>query len=70
MKGGASAQHFDCIDEKLEEVQVQARKTNGRATKLKRWSLIHGIFEFFVISNTEAWNWRTEMCCTEMLQFL
>jgi len=33
-------QRFDRIDEKLEEIHAQASKTNGRVTKLERWSLV------------------------------
>ncbi|VGO14635.1 hypothetical protein PDESU_03200 [Pontiella desulfatans] len=33
-------QRFDRIDEKLEEIHTHAVKTNGRVTKLERWSLV------------------------------
>ena len=33
-------QRFDRIDEKLEEIHAKASKTNGRVTKLERWSLV------------------------------
>lgn len=33
-------QRFDRIDEKLESIHSHAVKTNGRVTKLERWSLI------------------------------
>lgn len=33
-------QRFDRIDEKLEEIHEHAVKTNGRVTKLERWSLV------------------------------
>ena len=31
---------FDQIDEKLESIHAHAVKTNGRVTKLERWSLV------------------------------
>ena len=31
---------FDQIDEKLEDIHAHAVKTNGRVTKLERWSLV------------------------------
>ena len=33
-------QRFDQIDEKLESIHAHAVKTNGRVTKLERWSLV------------------------------
>ena len=33
-------QRFDRIDEKLEDIHAHAVKTNGRVTKLERWSLV------------------------------
>jgi Na+/pantothenate symporter len=33
-------QRFDRIDEKLEAIHEHAVKTNGRVTKLERWSLV------------------------------
>ena len=33
-------QRFDRIDEKLEDLHAHAIKTNGRVTKLERWSLV------------------------------
>jgi hypothetical protein len=33
-------QRFDRIDEKLEAIHAHAVKTNGRVTKLERWSLV------------------------------
>jgi len=33
-------QRFDRIDEKLEDLHAHAVKTNGRVTKLERWSLV------------------------------
>jgi hypothetical protein len=33
-------QRFDRIDEKLESIHAHAVKTNGRVTKLERWSLV------------------------------
>jgi hypothetical protein len=33
-------QRFDRIDEKLEEIHIQASKTNGRVTKLEKWNLV------------------------------
>ena len=33
-------QRFDRIDEKLESIHSHAVKTNGRVTKLERWSLV------------------------------
>ena len=33
-------QRFDRIDEKLEAIHDHAVKTNGRVTKLERWSLV------------------------------
>lgn len=33
-------QRFDRIDEKLEDIHEHAVKTNGRITKLERWSLV------------------------------
>jgi len=33
-------QRFDRIDERLEDIHAHAVKTNGRVTKLERWSLV------------------------------
>ena len=33
-------QRFDRIDEKLDEIHTQASQTNGRVTKLEKWSLV------------------------------
>jgi len=33
-------QRFDRIDEKLESIHTQASKTNGRVTKLEKWTLV------------------------------
>ena len=33
-------QRFDQIDEKLEAIHEHAVRTNGRVTKLERWSLV------------------------------
>ena len=33
-------QRFDRIDEKLADIHDHAVKTNGRVTKLERWSLV------------------------------
>lgn len=33
-------QRFDRIDEKLEAIHTQASKTNGRVSKLEKWSLV------------------------------
>lgn len=33
-------QRFDRIDEKLESIHAHVLRTNGRVTKLERWSLV------------------------------
>lgn len=33
-------QRFDRIDEKLEDIHAHAVKTNGRVTKLEKWTLV------------------------------
>ena len=33
-------QRFDRLDEKLESIHTQASKTNGRVTKLEKWTLV------------------------------
>ena len=37
---GGCQQRFDRIDEKLEAIHTQASQTNGRVTKLEKWTLV------------------------------